>query len=114
MHSPVELPQGFTQEDFLAGQEVYSGAGLCFSCHAPNGRGGFLGPDLTDKEWVHIDGSIDQIAGIIAGGVGTPVGFPEPMPAMGGSELGDTAIRSLALYVWTLSQGEDASGGTPP
>lgn len=106
----IALPPGFTQAQLDDGREAYHGVGLCFSCHAPNGRGGFLGPDLTDAEWFHIDGSVVQIAGIIAGGVATPVGYPEPMPAMGGSELSDTAIQNLALYVWTLSQGDKGSG----
>ena len=106
------LPAGFTEADYEEGREAYHGPGLCFSCHAPNGRGGFLGPDLTDGEWFNISRSVDEIAGIIAGGVSEPFDYPEPMPAMGGSELGAQAIRNLALYVWTLSAEAADAGST--
>jgi putative heme-binding domain-containing protein len=36
--------------DAKRGQEIFFGKGDCSSCHTISGKGGFLGPDLTDHE----------------------------------------------------------------
>jgi putative heme-binding domain-containing protein len=43
-----QLPPQQIAGDPAHGQAVYSGKGACASCHTVNGRGGALGPDLTD------------------------------------------------------------------
>ncbi len=39
--------------DANAGQAVFFGKGQCSHCHAIRGRGGFIGPDLTDAGATH-------------------------------------------------------------
>ena len=34
------------------GQEIYEGANLCHACHRKD-LGGLVGPNLTDKLWIH-------------------------------------------------------------
>src|SRR5690606_39010794 len=53
----VELPPGVTQDMVAQGQQIFGGAGLCFTCHGPDGTGmPNLGPNLTDGQWLNIDG----------------------------------------------------------
>lgn len=90
-----------------AGQVVFSGAGICFSCHGPGGVGTPLAPNLTDNVWLNVPANptVDQIATVIRNGVPTPKQHPAPMPPMGGASLNDTQIRDLAAYVKSLSGG---------
>ena len=41
-----------------AGKMVFTT--YCAACHRPDG-GGLIGPNLTDAEWIHSDGSYDAI-----------------------------------------------------
>jgi hypothetical protein len=59
---------------------------------------------LNDSQWLHIDGSFDALAGIIAAGVPVPAQYPAAMPARGGAPLTDEEVRSIAAYVYTLSR----------
>jgi cytochrome c oxidase cbb3-type subunit 3 len=43
-HVPAQKIAG----DPAPGETLYAGKGACYSCHTVNGRGGALGPDLTD------------------------------------------------------------------
>jgi mono/diheme cytochrome c family protein len=99
----VALPAGVTQAMFDAGQELFQGAGNCFSCHGSNAEGGALGPNLRDGEWLHIDGSMDALAQVIVEGVPQPAQFPAPMPAMGGARLTDEQVQQIAAYIYTLN-----------
>ena len=100
----VQLPEGVTQEMVTAGQQVFSSNGNCMTCHGQAGAGTPLAPVLADADWLHIDGSYDAIRQIIQTGVPQPQQFPAPMPPMGGAQLSDEQIRSLAAYVYTLSR----------
>ena len=105
-----ELPDGVTPDMVRAGEAVYSGDGICYTCHGPDGSGGFLAPDLTTGEWIHIDGTFTAIMDLVLEGVSDPVMFPGPMPARGGVQISDEQVRAVAAYVWTLAQ-SGASGG---
>jgi len=95
-----------TPEMIAEGRTLYTGAGRCGVCHGPMGRGGRLGPNLTDDTWIWVDTAQDfhtQVFNIIKNGV------PEArqtaggiMPAMGGGSLTDVQIHALAAYVATL------------
>lgn len=100
-----ELPEGVTPEMVEAGRKIYHGEGICFSCHMPDGVGGPLAPRLADDEWLHVDGSLEQIAQIITSGVPKPTMHPAPMPPKGGSGISDEGVREIAAYIWTLSHG---------
>jgi len=85
------------------GKAVFSGEGICFSCHGPEGKGTMLAPDLTSGEWIHVDGSYESIVQLVTAGVPTPTVHPGPMPPKGGSAINDEKVRAVAAYVWTLS-----------
>lgn len=101
---PDSLPPGVSVEQVERGKGLYEGAGLCFACHGLDGRGA-VGADLTDSLWIHHDGSFSAIVAQVLKGVATADSRSgTPMPARGGSGLGDDDIRAVAAYVWTLSR----------
>jgi mono/diheme cytochrome c family protein len=89
------------------GSSVYR-AGQCGRCHQANGTGGPRGPDLTDNQWLHIDGSLESIREIIVSGV------PEArlkdnsrqsgMPPATDLVTDENELTDLAAYVHSLSQ----------
>jgi mono/diheme cytochrome c family protein len=82
-----------------------AGTALCYVCHGPAGKGvAGLGPDLTDKEWLHGDGSVTLIAKVVTDGVLKPKKLPAPMPPKGGGQLSDAQINAVAAYVHSLGQ----------
>jgi mono/diheme cytochrome c family protein len=97
------LPSGVTSDMVRSGRELYTGLGQCSTCHGDEGRGTMLGPNLIDREWLNIDGSYDQIVGVVTNGIPQPKQHPQPMPARGGGDLTVPQIRAVAAYVWTLS-----------
>jgi mono/diheme cytochrome c family protein len=100
----VALPAGVTQEMVAQGETLYGSTGNCFTCHGVDASGSPLAPGLNDRQWLHIDGSFDALAGIIAAGVPVPAQYPAAMPARGGGPLTDDEVRSIAAYVYTLSR----------
>lgn len=81
------------------------GGALCYVCHGPAGKGvAGLGPDLTDREWLHGDGSVAFIAKLVTDGVMKPKKLPAPMPPRGGGNLTDGQIKAAAAYVYSLSR----------
>ena len=100
----VELPEGVTPEMVAQGEQIFNQQ-ICFSCHGVNGVGTALGPALNDQEWLNTDGTFDDIVNTIRTGVAQPVQFAAPMPAMGGLQLTDEQLRSVAGYVYALSHG---------
>lgn len=101
-----ELPEGVTAEMVEQGKAVYGGAGICSSCHGPAGAGiPSLGANLTDAEWVHSDGSYEEIVTTILEGVTAQESSSGvPMPAKGGTNISDDDVKAVAAYVWTLGQ----------
>lgn len=86
------------------GRAVFEAKGNCWTCHGKEGRGTPLGPNLTDGEWLNIDGSLDSIRVVIRGGIAKPKKHPAPMPALGGAKLSAAEIEAVAAYVLTLSR----------
>lgn len=99
------MPAGVTLALIAEGQDLYVGDALCASCHGEDGTGSMLGPDLTDGEWLHIDGSFDSIVQVIVEGVEVPQASMVPMAPMGGSDINEVQARAVAAYVWSLSNG---------
>lgn len=89
--------------DAQQGRAIFQGKGNCVSCHGVDGRGTPLGPDLTDAEWLNIDGSLDSIRALIRAGVPKPKKYVAPMPAMGGAKLSPAELDAVARYVLELS-----------
>jgi len=98
----VVLPAPAPAQD--PGQKIFTGKGICYTCHGPAGKGTPLAPDLTDGEWLNTDGSLAGIEAIVKAGVAKPVKHPAPMPPMGGAKLSAGEIRAVAAYVYSLSQ----------
>ena len=80
------------------------GGALCYVCHGPAGKGVTgLGPNLTDKEWLHGDGSLAFLAKLVEDGVPKPKKVPAPMPPKGGGTLTPSQIKAAAAYVYSLT-----------
>ncbi len=101
----MELPDGVTAAMVDEGKQIYSGAGICFTCHGQAGEGmPNLGANLTDGDWLHSDGSYEGIVATITEGVTAQKSTSgSPMVARGGTNLPDEQVRAVAAYVWTLS-----------
>jgi mono/diheme cytochrome c family protein len=101
-----ELPEGVTAAMVEEGEGIYNGAGICMSCHGPTGEGiPNLGANLTDDEWLHVDGSYEQLVeNIMTGVTAQESSSGVPMPAKGGTAITDDQVKAVAAYVWTLSK----------
>ena len=98
------LPPGVTPAMIADGQKIFSGPGLCSACHGPQAKGvNGLGPNLTDAEWLHSDGTYDALVAQVTAGV--PASKSKggvAMPPKGGAALTDAQVRAVAAYVWSL------------
>ena len=101
--SSADCPDA-SQELVEQGRTVFGGAGNCYTCHGPDATGTPLAPDLTDGEWLNVDGSYGQIAQLVRTGVASPKQHPAPMPPMGGGNLSADQVCAVAAYVHSLSQ----------
>lgn len=84
---------GTDSEKMAAGKLVYTAK--CQVCHGDQGEGK-IGPNLTDKSWIHGDGSLKTIAKTIYDGV-----LDKGMPAWG-SMLSEAEILNVIGFVGTL------------
>lgn len=97
-----DLPSGVTEKMISDGANVYKGTGLCFACHGPEAKGiPGLGADLTDSEWIHLDGSYEKIVELITSGTTSAAGVA--MPPKGGSTISEADVKAVAAYIWRLS-----------
>ena len=97
------LPPGVTRDMVNKGKSLFGGAGLCLACHGADGKGG-VGPNLTDQQWLHDDGSYEALVKRITAGV--PLNDSKTgqmMPPKGGSAISEADVRAVAAYVWSLS-----------
>jgi cytochrome c oxidase cbb3-type subunit 3 len=78
----------------------------CTPCHGNNGQG-VIGPNLTDDYWIHGDGRISSILGIINEGV-PDKGMP-PWKGVISPDL----MEKVAVYVYSL-HGTNPEGAKPP
>ena len=102
---PDSLPAGVTAAMIEQGKKLFHGQATCATCHGQDAKGlPGLGVNLTDREWLHSDGSYDAIVKQIETGV--PAGESKSgivMPPKGGSGITDAQVRAVAAYVWSLS-----------
>jgi mono/diheme cytochrome c family protein len=85
------------------GEKVFQGPGNCYACHGTNAQGS-VGPNLTDAEWIHSKGTLEEIAAQVTNGVPKEKAKSGiPMPPKGGGTLSDEDIRAVAAYVYSLS-----------
>lgn len=106
--APVAAPAGGAAADPEAverGAVIYRG-GTCPVCHHWEGQGNRRGPDLTDDEWLHGDGSLTAVRRAIETGfrhgAGRRFGGKYEMWPLGGMDLDEVDVDALAAYVWSL------------
>ena len=99
----LDLPEGVTGAMVDRGRELFNGAGSCFACHGQDGTDGQLAPDLTDDDWLNVDGTYPAIIDLINTGVEAPREFPGIMLPRAGMPLSDEDVAALAGYVWSLA-----------
>ena len=91
-----KAPAGVTPAAIAKGDSVFHTTGLCYACHGANAAGA-VGPNLTDAEWIHGDGSYDFIVATVISGVPKEKAKSGvPMPEKGGSSIGDQDIKAVA------------------
>ncbi len=96
-------PAGVTAAAIAKGDTIYHKAGLCYACHGSNAEGA-VGPNLTDAEWLHGDGSYDMIVATVTSGVPADKAKKGiPMPPKGGSSITEEEVKAVAAYVYSLS-----------
>ena len=87
-----------------AGKKIYTGT--CFPCHGPSGEGNAVGPNLTDKYWLH-GGSLGNVFKTIS------VGVPDKGMQAWGKTFSPTDIRNLASFVLSLQGTNPANAKAP-
>jgi mono/diheme cytochrome c family protein len=99
----AQAPAGVTAAATAQGDSIFHSKGNCYACHGANAQGA-VGPNLTDAEWIHSDGSYDAIVKQVTTGVTKEESKSGiPMPAKGGSSITDDEVKAVAAYVYSLS-----------
>lgn len=99
----AQAPAGATPAAIAQGDSIFHGKGNCYACHGATAQGA-VGPNLTDAEWIHSDGSYDAIVKQVTAGVTKEESKSGiPMPAKGGSTITDDEVKAVAAYVYSLS-----------
>ena len=97
------LPEGVTVAMVEEGRELFSGGGVCHTCHM-DGTGGPLAPDLTDDAWLNVDGEYLSIVELVKTGVAQPLEHPGSMLPRAGMPLSDAQVEAVAAYTYMLSR----------
>ncbi len=101
-----------TPTELTAGQATFTAN--CAACHGANGNG-LVGPNLTDKYWIHGQGPT-EVYKVISKGVAA-----KGMPPW--THLGEEKMKQVAAYVLSIKgknlegkapQGVDENGNPPP
>jgi len=99
----AQAPAAVTPAAVALGDSLFHSKGNCYACHGANAQGA-VGPNLTDAEWIHNDGSYDAIVKQITTGVTAEESKSKiPMPPKGGSQITDDEVKAVAAYVYSLS-----------
>jgi mono/diheme cytochrome c family protein len=99
----AQAPAAVTPAAIALGDSLFHSKGNCYACHGANAQGA-VGPNLTDAEWIHSDGSYDAIVKQITTGVTAQESKSKiPMPPKGGSQMTDDEVKAVAAYVYSLS-----------
>jgi cytochrome c5 len=100
------MPPGVTAAMIASGDSIFNNRS-CKNCHLVGGVGGPRGPNLTDSQWIHIDGSYDAIVNLVTTGFTkaeqVDKDYQFSMNPRGGVNLSDADIRAVAAYVYSLS-----------
>ena len=88
-----------------AGKETYDK--MCASCHRPDG-GGMIGPNLTDRYWLHVQRASDIIT-VVNEGV-TAKGMPSWKAVLKPAQVNDVSAYVLSLQGTTVANGKAPQG----
>ena len=101
--APAPAPTGVSAELIAQGDKIFHGPGLCYACHGSNAQGA-VGPNLTDGEWLHSKGTLEEITAQVMKGVPKEESKSGiVMPPKGGSAISDDDVKAVAAYVYSLS-----------
>lgn len=81
------------EKGIAEGKKIFTGT--CFPCHGANGEGNAVGPNLTDKYWLH-GGSLGNVFKTIS------IGVPDKGMQAWGKTFSPTDVRNLASFVLSL------------
>jgi cbb3-type cytochrome c oxidase subunit III len=99
----AQAPAGVTPAMIAQGDSIFHSSGNCYACHGANAQGA-VGPNLTDAEWLHSDGSYEAIVKQITVGVTQAESKSGiMMPPLGGSSITEAQVKAVAAYVYSLS-----------
>lgn len=99
----AQAPAAVTPAAIAQGDSIFHSKGNCYACHGANAQGA-VGPNLTDAEWIHSDGSYDAIVKQVTTGVPKEASKSGiMMPPKGGSSITDDEVKAVAAYVYSLS-----------
>jgi len=87
-----------------AGKKIF--AGTCVPCHGANGEGNAVGPNLTDKYWLH-GGSLREVFHTVTNGV------PDKGMQAWGKTFSPADIKNLASFVLSLQGTKVANAKAP-
>lgn len=99
-----DLQSKMTPEAVAKGKAVF--AAKCAACHGPEGQG-VIGPNLTDKFWIHGKGHRSDIIQTITKGV-----TEKGMPSWSGM-ISDDEIMQVAGFVYFLRNTHPANPKAP-
>ena len=87
-----------------AGKKIFTGT--CLPCHGANGEGNAVGPNLTDKYWLH-GGSLREVFHTVTNGV------PDKGMQAWGKTFSPADIKNLASFVLSLQGTNPANAKAP-
>lgn len=100
-HAGAEVE--ITPELVAEGEAAYAAVGTCAACHGADARGGPLGPDLRDGNWIWVDPAsptlLSDVMAVIRDGVSQPRDATMPMLPMGGATISETQLRAVSAYL---------------
>jgi len=95
------------EDDLVAGEKIFKEK-LCVTCHGAAGEGNTIGPNLTDKYWIHGKGQITDVYDVITNGV-----IQKGMVPYKG-QLTETQMLQVGSYILTKFQGTNPPNAKPP
>jgi len=95
-----------SESDLAAGETIYKEK-LCATCHGQLGEGNAIGPNLTDKYWIH-GNKIEDIYNVIYNGVPTKGMTPYK------DQLTEEKILQVSSYILVKMQGTNPPNAKAP
>ncbi|MCB0343152.1 MAG: c-type cytochrome [Bdellovibrionales bacterium] len=99
----VVLTEDLSPEQVARGEEIYKKN--CSGCHGPDAKG-LVGPNLRDGEWMHGEGSLEDIAKVVAGGVNAMPAWLAP--------LGESGVEDVTVFVKSLGVADALAAAATP